>query len=171
MLTGLGFLTGERYSTLDLQRRFSVVNALMVPELDIWFVDDVHGGVPANWLPFLRQYLVGTTPGKTEIPPPIPPLLPSMQQQQQQQQQQQSGVLASNRTAMVWMGWVHRTDALIDTEVAWFAARHDVLTASPTSHTLGPNGSLIALPLANGATHTPTSVWKQLRVRQLRHRF
>ena len=56
----MGFLTGEKYTTLDLQRRFDVINRLDVRELDIWFVDAAHGGVPANWLPFLRNYLAGT---------------------------------------------------------------------------------------------------------------
>ena len=163
--TALGFLTGEHYSTLDLRRRFAVVDGLQVQELDIWFVDDVHGGVPANWLPFLRQYLAGTSAsllslGAQEL---LVPTEQQLQPQPQPRKRLQPADLESNRSAMVWMGWGHRTDALIDAEVAWFTARRDVLTASPTCHTLGENGTLLEWPLAKGAKHTAKSVWKQLR--------
>ena len=143
--TALGFLTGEHYSTEDLRRRFAVLDGLQVQELDIWFVDDVHGGVPANWEPFLRRFVAGSGSSSLSSEEPPPPSAPS------------------NRTALAWMGWGHRTDALIDAEVAWFTARRDELTASPTCHTLSPNGSLLEWPLAPGAQHTPISVWKQLR--------
>lgn len=159
--TALGFLTGEHYSTLDLRRRFAVVEGLQVQELDIWFVDDAHGGVPTNWLPFLRRFLVGS---RNET------LLASMESTTGHSPHvtgERNGPRSqsSNRTAMVWMGWGHRTDALLDAEIAWFTApiRSDLLTASPTCHTLGENGALQEWPLAKGANHTPISVWKQLR--------
>ena len=154
--TALGFLTGEqKNNTLDTRRRFAVIDALQVQELDIWFVDEVHGGVPANWLPFLRQYLAGTltsalSAGAEQLPAA-------------KVEHEGEGSVPSNRTALVWMGWGHRTDVLIDAEVAWFTARRDVLTASPTCHTLGVNGSLLEWPLAKGAKHTAVSVWKKLR--------
>ena len=100
-----------------------MVDALQVQEIDIFFVDAVHGGVPVNWLPFLRQYLAGTAPipddagSSSKEPPP-----PSLQQQE-----------LSNRSAMAWMGWDRRSNALMDAEIASFAKHAGVLTASPTS--------------------------------------
>ena len=67
------------------------------------------------------------------------------------------------RTVMAWMGWHGRTDAQLDTIVDYFVANRDAITtASPATHSLGANASLIERPLARGAAHTPSSVFKSL---------
>jgi hypothetical protein len=165
--TGIGFLTGEKYSTADLEQRFGVIDALAVQEIDIWFVDAVHGGVPDNWLPFLRRYVAGL--------PCVPPTTTTTTAATahtggggSSSTGNSSSTGSRNRTAMAWMGWDHRTDAKLDTTISWFAARKDLLTASPTSHSLGENATLQERPLAAGATYTAVSVWRELRSRGVR---
>jgi hypothetical protein len=147
--TGIGFLTGMKYSTIDLQRRFSAIAALDVKELDIWFVDAVHGGVPDNWLPFLRKFVAGTLNEVVQEKATVAATTPMK--------------ITTNRTAMAWVGWGGRTDAKMDIIVGWFAARHNLLTASPTSHTLSVNGTLMERPLAKTATYSAASVFKKMR--------
>jgi hypothetical protein len=60
------------------------------------------------------------------------------------------------------MGWDGRADANLDKMIAYFKA-HSMLTASPTTHSLGANASLVERPLAKGASYTAVGVWKQLR--------
>ena len=164
--TGIGFLTGEKYSMQELQRRFGMIDALNVPELDIWFVDAVHGGVPDNWLPFLRSYLARSPVPPAAVTAPAPTVHAGRSSAATAATKKAGSArtsITTNRTAMVWMGWDRRSDALMDAEVSWFTARHNLLTASPTCHTLGANATLIEIALAKGANHTAASVWKQLR--------
>lgn len=160
----------QRYSTEELQRRFAVISALNVEELDIWFVDAVHGGVPDNWLPFLRAFLAGAATPPTARAAPAAAAVATAHAggaagpaSTANTRAAATRAVPTNRTAMVWMGWDRRTDAQMETEIGWFAARHNLLTASPTCHTLGDDGSLQEIALAKGANHTAVSVWKALR--------
>jgi hypothetical protein len=69
-----------------------------------------------------------------------------------------------DRTVMAWMGWGGRTDAQIDDIVRYFIANRDAITtASPTSHSLGDNATLIERNLSKSSTRTRQDIFKQLR--------
>ena len=69
-----------------------------------------------------------------------------------------------SRTVMAWMGWEGRTDAQLEEIVSYFLNNTDAITtASPTSHTLGDNASLIERNLSSSATSTRAEVFKRLR--------
>jgi hypothetical protein len=71
---------------------------------------------------------------------------------------------APNRTDLAWMGWGGRTDAEMDTITRYFINNRDAFTtASPTSHTLGENGTLVVRNLSATSTYTPASVFGALR--------
>jgi hypothetical protein len=62
-------------------------------------------------------------------------------------------------------------DTKIATGIDWFASRrHAVTTASPLTHKLGPNGTLVDLPVGGGTTSsfTTASVFKALRAKGVR---
>ena len=69
-----------------------------------------------------------------------------------------------HRTVMAWMGWGDRTDAQLDTIVSYFIANRDAITtASPTTHSLGENATLIERNLSKTATATRAKVFSRLR--------
>ena len=74
------------------------------------------------------------------------------------------GLVPPNRTVMAWMGWDGRTDAQLDVTVSFFINNTDAITtASPTSHSLGDNATLVERNLSKTATSTHTEVFKRLR--------
>ena len=138
-------------------------NVLLTCAIPMTRDNKVHGGVPESWLPFLRRYVAGL--------PCVPLATTAAVAATVRTGSSSNGSSSSssrNRTVMAWMGWDSRTDAKLDTTISWFAARKDLLTASPTSHTLGDNATLQERPLAAGATYTAASVWKELRNRGVR---
>ena len=67
------------------------------------------------------------------------------------------------------MGTEDRTDAELNATISWFAQRTDAITtASPTTHMLGPDGRLVERNLSRTATHTPSSIFRQLRAAGVR---
>jgi hypothetical protein len=71
--------------------------------------------------------------------------------------------------------WGCRAQGTNDTKITagidWFASRrHAVTTASPLTHKLGPNGTLISLPVGGGTSgsYTAASLFKALRAKGVR---
>lgn len=71
--------------------------------------------------------------------------------------------------------WHCRAQGTNDTKITagidWFASRrHAVTTASPLTHKLGPNGTLVSLPVGGGTrgSYTTTSLFKALRAQDVR---
>lgn len=73
------------------------------------------------------------------------------------------------RRSLAWMGTSLHTDAQLNSTLAWFAAHNDGINiASPTTHALGANGTLVERPLSPSALHTPAAVFHQLRAAGVR---
>eukprot|EP00658_Telonema_sp_P-2_P054648 TRINITY_DN43476_c0_g1_i1.p1 TRINITY_DN43476_c0_g1~~TRINITY_DN43476_c0_g1_i1.p1 ORF type:complete len:292 (+),score=61.55 TRINITY_DN43476_c0_g1_i1:132-1007(+) len=72
--------------------------------------------------------------------------------------------VCASRTVLAWWPCMGKTDTELDEGVQWFANRTGaVTTASPTTHKLGSNSSLVEFDFAANATHTASSLFAELR--------